>query len=158
PGAGMEWKTATINIPSGDTTTTSTSLSFTSSDSAGCPYGIALDDVSVTAAAVDPCTPGSGQVTLFTGTNYTGNCPVYGVGSHPHVETDGNSAGIPNNTSESILVGPGAYAVLHGVPDFGGNCCNNGWVNVGASDPDLHDAVYRIPSTEDAAVNAFISV
>ena len=69
---------------------------------------------------------------------------------------------IPKNSAESIKVGAGAFAVLHGAPDFGGlnQCCNDGWVNVAENenDPNLTDKVYRVPSTQNNAVNAFNSV
>ena len=147
----MGWKTATIQIGAAKTTATSTVLAFSSTDAqSGC--GIALDAVSVTAPS---CDPGSGQVTLYTGTNFTGDCATYNQGSYSDVLNGG--AGLPNNTAESIKVGAGAFAVLHGVPGFGDHL-NNAWVNVASDDPNLTDKVYKISSSENNAVNAFASV
>jgi hypothetical protein len=148
---GMAWKTASVQVDA-SLTGGPVLLKVTSNDTAPSACGIALDDFSVTPKS---CDPGAGQVTLYTLTNYTGDCAVYSAGSYPDVANGG--AGLPNNTAESIKVGTGAFAVLHGVPSFGGTF-DNGWVNVDSSDPDLHDKVYRIPSNENHALNAFASV
>ena len=147
----MGWRTATVQVGAASTTSSSTVLAFTSTD-AQSACGIALDAVSVTAKS---CDPAAGQVALYTGTGFTGDCAVYDPGAYPNVANGG--AGIPHNTAESIKLGTGAFAVLHGVPGFGGTF-NDAWVNVAADDANLTDKVYKVPSSENGAVNAFQSV
>ena len=102
----MQWKFASVTIDGSKTTGTSTVLAVDLRRPSGA-YGIALDDVSVTANTSSTCNPGNGQIALFTGTSWTGDCATYGPGTYPDVSANG---GIPRNSARSIKVGPGAFA------------------------------------------------
>jgi hypothetical protein len=86
------------------------------------------------------CTPSAHQVTLYTGTNYTGSCAVYDLGAHSDLTAGGG--GIPDNSAASIRVGPGTAAVVHQQPAFGG-LSNNSWESVTSNTPDLSQLTYH---------------
>jgi hypothetical protein len=53
-------------------------------------------------------TPGTNQVTLYTGTNYSGSCVTKGVGEYLNPA----ATGLPNDSIRSVMVGNGAKVEL----------------------------------------------
>jgi len=69
------------------------------------------------ACAVPPtaCVPGTAQVALFEGANYTGGCALYAVGNYS------TPSPLADNQIESVLVGEDVVATLYSEASFSGH-------------------------------------
>lgn len=77
-----------------------------------------ISSAKVEARGAQDCNPGNQQVGFFMHDNYLGPCAVRGIGSYPKATT----FGLPNDSLSSVLVGPGAQAVLCVDEGFAGDC------------------------------------
>jgi hypothetical protein len=66
----------------------------------------------------DGCTPAAGEVTLFSGAGWTGDCTTYALGRWSMTEITANQG---NDNTRSVLVGAGTKVVLYENANFDGS-------------------------------------